>query len=424
MHVMLIGAGGREHALAWRLTQDAVVEKLTLAPGNPGMRALQGCEIETLDVAADDVANLVAWASVHYPDLVVVGPEAPLVEGIADRLEEIDIPCFGPSEAAARLEGSKTFMKEIAAEAGVPTAAHATFADEAAALDYLETIARPMVVKADGLAAGKGVVVAQTLDEAKSAVHDMFSGRYGAGGARVLLEERLDGEEASFFAISDGTRVLPLIGAQDHKRAFEGDEGPNTGGMGVYSPAPVFTEEMRERTMREIVEPTVAALADRGTPYVGVLYAGLMIGRDGPKLIEYNCRFGDPECQVMMRLLASDLAPVLKAAADGDLSGHGLEWSGEACALVVMAAKGYPDGYEKGLPIGGLEAAQAMEGVEVFHAGTAETDGRLVSAGGRVLNVTATAPSLTAAVARAYEAVDAIDFPGGFHRRDIGWRAL
>ncbi|MEL6365435.1 MAG: phosphoribosylamine--glycine ligase [Pseudomonadota bacterium] len=423
MHVMLIGAGGREHALAWKLAGEKGVDKITVAPGNPGMRAL-GPKIETLEVPAEDVANLVAWASVQYPDLVVVGPEAPICEGIADRLEEIDIACFAPSEEAAKIEASKRFMKEIAAEAGVPTAAYGAFDDKAAALEWLEARGEAMVVKADGLAAGKGVVVCETLEETRGAVEEMFAGRFGHAGERVVLEERLEGEEASFFAISDGERVLPMIGSQDHKRAFDGDEGPNTGGMGAYSPAPVFTDDVRRQTIERIIQPTADALAARGTPYRGVFYAGLMVGPDGPKLIEFNARFGDPECQVMMRLLKSDLAPVLMAAAEGDLSGRAFEWSEEACALVVMATKGYPEGYEKGSVIGGLDAAGALPGVEVFHAGTAERDGAILASGGRVLNVTATAPSLKEALASAYAGVDAIDWPEGFHRRDIGWRAL
>ena len=423
MHIFLIGAGGREHALAWKLASEDAVEKLTIAPGNPGMAAL-GPKVEILDTPAHDVANLVAWASVQYPDLVVVGPEAPLAEGIADRLEEIDIPCFGPSEEAARIEASKAFMKEIAAEAGVPTAASGAFDDLASALAYIEKIGRPLVVKADGLAAGKGVVVATSIEETIRATEEMFAGRFGEAGSRVVLEDILDGEEASFFAICDGERVLPMIGSQDHKRAFDGDEGPNTGGMGVYTPAPVFTDAVRQQTIDTIIQPTVDALAARGEPYRGVLYAGLMIGADGPKLIEFNARFGDPECQVMMRLLKSDLAPVLMAAAEGDLSGQSFTWSDEACALVVMAAKGYPEGYEKGSVIRGLDAAGALPGVEVFHAGTAERDGAIIASGGRVLNVTATAATLKDAVARAYAGVDAIDWPEGFHRRDIGWRAL
>ncbi len=423
MHIFLIGAGGREHALAWKLASEDAVEKLTIAPGNPGMAAL-GPKVEILDTPAHDVANLVAWASVQYPDLVVVGPEAPLAEGIADRLEEIDIPCFGPSEEAARIEASKAFMKEIAAEAGVPTAASGAFDDLACALAYIENVGRPLVVKADGLAAGKGVVVATSIEETIRATEEMFAGRFGEAGSRVVLEDILDGEEASFFAICDGERVLPMIGSQDHKRAFDGDEGPNTGGMGVYTPAPVFTDAVRQQTIDTIIQPTVDALAARGAPYRGVLYAGLMIGADGPKLIEFNARFGDPECQVMMRLLKSDLAPVLMAAAEGDLTGQSFAWSDEACALVVMAAKGYPDGYEKGSVIRGLDAAGALPGVEVFHAGTAEREGAIVASGGRVLNVTATAATLKDAVARAYAGVDAIDWPEGFHRRDIGWRAL
>lgn len=420
MKVLLIGGGGREHALGWKIAQSPVLSKLYLAPGSPGLKPFG----EALALAADDVAGIVEAAREKMIDLVVVGPETPLALGLADRLAAIGVPCFGPVAAAARLESSKAFMKEIAAEAGVPTAAYGRFAEAAAAKAFLRTQTPPYVVKADGLAAGKGVVIAQSLREADAAVDDLLGGRFGDASRVIVIEEFMTGEEASFFAISDGARALPLIAAQDHKRAFDGDEGPNTGGMGAYSPAPAFTDAVRAATLTTIIDPVVAAMARRGAPFRGVLFAGLMIGDHGPRLIEFNARFGDPECQVLMRRLKSDLLPVLHAAAAGDLSGHALDWSGDAAALVVLAAKGYPGPYEKGSRIAGVARAQALPGVVVFHAGTEEKNGALVASAGRVLNVTATGATIREAVARAYDGVAMIDWPGGFHRRDIGWRAL
>jgi phosphoribosylamine--glycine ligase len=355
---------------------------------------------------------------------VVVGPEAPLVAGVADALASAEVPVFGPTAAAARLEASKAFTKEVCDACGAPTAAWARFRDRDSALAHLRRVGAPVVVKADGLAAGKGVVVARTFAEAREAIEAMLGGAFGAAGAEVVIEECLSGEEASFFVLTDGERVLPLATAQDHKRAFDGDTGPNTGGMGAYSPAPVLTPEMQTRVLDEIIRPTIAEMARRGTPYRGVLYAGLMIGPEGPKLIEYNVRFGDPECQALMLRLRSDLVPALAAAAAGDLSDIVLDWSPDPAITVVMAARGYPGEYAKGEPIRGLEAAGEVEGVTVFHAGTCNGPGGIASAGGRVLNVSATGPTLAEARARAYAAIDRIDWPGGFCRHDIAWRAL
>jgi phosphoribosylamine--glycine ligase len=375
-------------------------------------------------LAVGDHAAVVAFCREHRIGLVVVGPEAPLVAGIVDDLTAAGIKAFGPSRAAAQLEGSKAFTKELCREFAIPTAAFARFKDPRAAKAYLRERGVPIVVKADGLAAGKGVVVATSLAEAEAAVDMMLGGGLGAAGAEVVIEEFLDGEEASFFALCDGTTAIPLGSAQDHKRAFDGDEGPNTGGMGAYSPAPVLTSALEARAMREIVEPTLAALRDRGTPYRGVLYAGLMITAEGPKLIEYNVRLGDPEAQVLLPRLRSDLAAALLAACDGVLSTFSLRWSDEAALTVVLAARGYPGAVERGTEIRGVEAAEALENVLVFNAGTAVEEGRLVAAGGRVLDVTALGATVAEAQARAYEAVSRIDWPGGFFRRDIGWRAV
>jgi phosphoribosylamine--glycine ligase len=418
--VLLVGGGGREHALGWKIAQSPLLTRLYLAPGNPG---LNRCG-EPIGIAADDLPGLVAAARERRVDLVVVGHEAPLAAGLADRLAAIGVPCFGPSAAAARLESSKAFMKEIAAAVGAPTAAFATFRDADAAKADLRRRRPPYVVKADGLAAGKGVVVAETLDEADSAVESMFAGALGPAGRDIVIEDFIDGEEASFFAISDGKAVVPLIAAQDHKRAFDGDKGPNTGGMGAYAPAPVFTDSIRARTMSEIVAPVIAEMDRRGTPYRGVLFVGLMIGESGPALIEFNVRFGDPECQAMMRLLKSDLLPLLHGAAVGALPTPPPDWAAGAAAVVVIAAKGYPGAYAKGSRIDGLEAAESCEGVVVFHAGTRRQSGTLLADGGRVLNVTAAGPSIRDAVERAYRGVERIDWPDGFYRRDIGWRAL
>jgi phosphoribosylamine--glycine ligase len=418
--VLLVGGGGREHALGWKIAQSPLLTHLYLAPGNPGLNRYG----DPLGIGADDIDAIVEAARSRTVDLVVVGPEAPLAAGLADRLEDAGIACFGPSAVAARLESSKGFMKEIAAAVGAPTAAFARFRDAAGAKAYLRIRAAPFVVKADGLAAGKGVIIAESIEAADDAVDEILGGALGEAGREIVIEDFLDGEEASFFVIADGKTALPLIAVQDHKRAFDGDKGPNTGGMGAYAPAPVFTDSVREQTMDRIIRPVIDEMARRGEPFRGVLFAGLMIGKDGPKLIEFNVRFGDPECQVMMRLLKSDLLPVLSAAAKGELKQSALEWSRDACALVVMATKGYPGAYAKGSEIRGVDNAQQCEGVVVFHAGVKEFDGKLVADGGRVLNVTACGHTIRDAVERAYQGVACIDWPEGFYRRDIGWRAL
>jgi phosphoribosylamine--glycine ligase len=420
MRVLLIGGGGREHALAWKMSQSAVCEALFIAPGNPGT-ARCGMNVA---VAVEDHDAVVRFCRAERIDFVVVGPEVPLVAGIVDDLAAAGITAFGPSRAAAQLEGSKAFTKELCAEFGIPTAAFARFTGEAAARAYVRERGAPIVVKADGLAAGKGVVVATTLAEAEDAVVMMFGGSLGAAGAEVVIEEFLEGEEASFFALCDGTRAIPFGTAQDHKRAYDGDKGPNTGGMGAYSPAPALTPEMEARVMREIVEPTLAGMRDRGTPFAGILYAGLMLTRQGPKLIEYNVRFGDPECQVLMPRLTSDILAVMRAACDKRLDQVSLAWAEDAALTVVLAARGYPGAPEKGSRIRGLEAAEATPDVLVFHAGTRETNEGVVADGGRVLNVTALGTTVADAQARAYAAVDRIDWPEGFCRRDIGGRAV
>ena len=420
MKVLLIGGGGREHALGWKIAQSPDLSKLYLAPGNPGLKPLG----EVLAISGEDIEGLVEAARSLKVDLVVVGPEAPLAAGLADRLAAKGIACFGPARDAARLETSKAFTKEICAAVGAPTAAYGRFAEARAAKAHLRTQAPPFVVKADGLAAGKGVVIAETASEADAAIDAMLGGSFGAAGAEIIIEEFMAGEEASFFVLTDGETMLPLIGARDHKRAFDGDKGPNTGGMGAYSPASVFTDDIERLTMSRIIEPVVCEMRARGAPYRGVLYAGLMIGPEGPRLVEFNARFGDPECQVLMRRLASDFLPALHATATGALEGKTLQWSNDAAALVVLAAKGYPGAYDKGSRIHGIDAANDLPGVVVFHAGTEERGGAIHAAGGRVLNVTATGRTISEAVARAYAGVDAIDWPEGYCRRDIGWRAL
>ncbi len=421
MKVLVIGSGGREHALAWALSASSLVDALFAAPGNAGIAG----EAQCVDMGADDIDAICAFAKSNAIDLVVIGPEGPLVAGLADRLEADGIAAFGPGAAAARLEGSKGFTKDICARYGIPTAAYGRFTETGPALDYLARVGAPIVVKADGLAAGKGVIMAETMAEAELAVADMLEGnRFGAAGAEVVIEEWLGGEEASFFALVDGVTALPLASAQDHKRVGDADTGPNTGGMGAYSPAPVVTEAMAGRIMDQVIEPTMRAMADSGCPYKGVLYAGLMIAEGNPKLLEYNVRFGDPECQVLAMRLRSDLLPALLAARDGQLKNFDLRWRDEAALTVVMAAKGYPGAYEKGTEIRGIEAADAIPGVKVFHAGTAAEGGKLLAVGGRVLNVTALAPTIAEAQVKAYEAVDAIDWADGFCRRDIGFRAV
>lgn len=420
MNILLIGSGGREHALAWAISASPLCDKLFIAPGNPG--TAECGENVVLDIV--DHRAVADFCKVMGVGLVVVGPEGPLVDGIVDDLEAAGIKTFGPSKAAAQLEGSKAFTKELCAEFGIPTAGFACFTDEAAAKAYVARTGAPLVIKADGLAAGKGVVMAETIEQANDALAMMFSGGLGAAGAEVVIEEWMIGEEASFFALCDGTHALPLASAQDHKRAFDGDTGPNTGGMGAYSPAPVMTTAMAEQVMAEIVRPTLAGMNQRGTPFKGVLFAGLMITADGPKLIEYNTRFGDPECEVLMPRLKSDIVPALLAARDGVLNAVDLRWSDDVALTVVMAAKGYPGTPEKGSVIKGIDKAAAAKDVLVFHAGTQAKDGDIVANGGRVLNVVALGRSVSEAQAKAYAAVDLIDWPGGFCRRDIGWQAV
>ena len=423
MRILVVGSGGREHALCWAIAASPLCTNLFCAPGNAGIAEIAQC----VDVGIDDIAGQVALAQREKIDFVVVGPEGPLVAGLADRLSEAGIKVFGPSAKAAQLEGSKGFTKDLCRRHNIPTAAYEDFTDTAKAEAYIRAQGAPIVVKADGLAAGKGVVVAETVQQAIDAMRDMLSGnRFGAAGASVVVEDFMEGEEASLFALCDGEHALALAGAQDHKRVFDGDKGPNTGGMGAYSPAPILDAAMVDRAMREIVLPTVHALAADGAPYKGVLYAGLMIGPQGPRLVEYNCRFGDPECQVLMMRLKSDIVPALMACADGGLRHFDLRWADDAALTVVMAANGYPDAYKKGSEIRNLAAAGKVEGVQIFHAGTKfGPDGKQVLAnGGRVLNVTAMAPTVEEARARAYRAVDLIDWPQGFCRRDIAWRAV
>ena len=420
VNLLLLGSGGREHALAWKLAQSPLTGRFFAAPGNPGIA--ERAECVALDIA--DHAAVVAFCEANAIDFVVVGPEAPLVAGIVDDLAAAGIAAFGPSKAAAQLEGSKAFTKALCDEANIPTARYRRFDDASAALAYVRAEGAPIVVKADGLAAGKGVTVAATVAEAEAAVADCFAGAHGAAGASVVIEECLIGEEASFFALTDGDAIVPLATAQDHKRAHDGDTGPNTGGMGAYSPAPAMTPALVERTLAEIIRPTVAAMKARGTPFRGILYAGLMLTAEGPKLIEYNVRFGDPETQALMLRLDSDLLPLLVASAKGGLAGMSAEWSDDAALTVVMAAQGYPGTYAKGTAIGGIAAADALPGVKVFQAGTARTDGRLIATGGRVLNVSARGATIAEAQARAYAGIAAIDWPDGFWRTDIGARAV
>ena len=418
--MLLIGSGGREHALAWKLAQSPLMSKLYAAPGNPGIA--EYAELSPLNPA--DHRAVIDFCRRHMIDLVVIGPEAPLVDGLADNLRAMGILAFGPNKVPAQLEGSKGFTKDLCARAGIPTARYARASDRLAAEAALEEFGFPAVIKADGLAAGKGVIIAASPDEAKSALDSMFDGGFGSAGEAVVIEEFLEGEEVSFFALVDGETVVPFGSAQDHKRVGDGDTGPNTGGMGAYSPASIFTPRLQTRVLEEIVRPTVNALAEVGTPYSGILYAGLMLTKEGPKLIEYNVRFGDPECQVLMMRLESDLLRLMTSAAKGELAEAAPpKFSKKAALTVVMAAKGYPGTPKKGGTIGRLEEAEAG-GAKVFQAGTAKEGGRLVADGGRVLNVTATGKNVLEAQRAAYAAVDAIDFSSGFCRRDIGWREV
>jgi len=420
MNILLLGSGGREHALAWKIAASPLTDQLICAPGNAGIA--RECELAALDIT--DHAAVIAFCKARKIDLVVVGPEGPLCAGIVDDLAAAGIKAFGPSKFAAQLEGSKGFTKDLCKANNIPTGAYERFTAAAPAKAYIRARGAPIVVKADGLAAGKGVVVAQSVAEAEAAIDMMFAGGLGEAGAEVVVEEFLAGEEASFFALCDGETAVPFASAQDHKRVFDGDEGPNTGGMGAYSPAPVMTAEMSARAMDEIVLPTVRAMKAMGSPYKGVLYAGLMITAEGPKLIEYNVRFGDPECQVLMLRLMSDLVPALLACCDGMLKNFDLRWYPDAALTVVMAAKGYPGNYTKGSVIEGLDAAAEIEGVEIFHAGTKAEGSRILANGGRVLNVSALGRTVGEAQTRAYQAVDRIKWTDGFCRRDIGFRAV
>jgi len=420
MNILILGSGGREHALAWKIAASPLCTKLFCVPGNAGIAQVAEC-------AAVDIADhqaVIAYARDKAIDFVMVGPEAPLCAGIVDDLEAAGLKAFGPGKWAARLEGSKGFTKDLCKANNIPTAAYQRFKNATDAKAYVRLKGAPIVVKDDGLAAGKGVVVAATLDEAEAAIDMMFGGDGGKRAWEIVIEDCLVGEEASFFALCDGDTAIPLASAQDHKRVGDGDTGPNTGGMGAYSPAPIMTAEMNARVMREIVEPTVRAMKAVGAPFKGVLFAGLMITKDGPQLIEYNVRFGDPETQVLMLRLMSDFLPALLAARDGQLKNISLRWNDDAALTVVMAAKGYPGDYAKGTLIEGLADAAQVEGVEIFHAGTKADGGRILANGGRVLNVSARARTVAEAQARAYAAVDRIRWPEGFCRRDIGWRAV
>jgi phosphoribosylamine--glycine ligase len=427
MNILLLGSGGREHALAWALAQSPSLTKLYAAPGNPGIAE----EAELVALEVTDHAAVTAFCASHDIDLVVIGPEAPLVDGLSDSLRAAGVPVFGPSKDAAQLEGSKGFTKDLCARAGIPTAGYVRTSSLEEARAALAEFQAPYVLKADGLAAGKGVVIAASLAEAEETLADMFGGGFGGAGAQVVIEEFMEGEEASFFALTDGTTIVPFGSAQDHKRVGDGDTGPNTGGMGAYSPAPVLTPELQARVMAEIVEPTVRTMREEGNPYQGVLFAGLMLTPEGPKLIEYNARFGDPECQVLMMRLRDDLANIMWLCATGrldELDEESPEFEASYALTVIMAANGYPGTPEKGgaIDISACDQTGAREArhLKIFHAGTALKDGALVANGGRVLAVTATGASVTEAQARAYAAVDAITFPTGFCRRDIGWREV
>ena len=420
MNILLLGSGGREHALAWKMTSSPLVRRLVCAPGNAGIA--RECEVVALDAA--DHGAVIAFCRAQKIDLVVVGPEAPLCAGIVDDLTAAGIKVFGPSRAAAQLEGSKGFTKDLCKANDIPTAAYERFTAAEAAKRYVRAQGAPIVVKADGLAAGKGVVVAKTLDEAEAAIAMMFDGAFGSAGTEVVIEEFLAGREISFFALCDGETAIPLASAQDHKRVFDHDEGPNTGGMGAYSPTPFVTPEVHEQIMSRIILPTVAGMKKRGTPFRGVLYAGVMLTEQGPKLFEYNVRFGDPECQVLMLRMMSDIVPAFLAACDGELRHFDLRWFPDPALTVVMAAKGYPGDYRKGTRIEGLDDAAKIEGVEIFHAGTVAKDGAILANGGRVLNVCAIGKTVREAQQRAYEAVDRIKWPDGFCRRDIAGQAV
>jgi len=422
MKILLVGSGGREHALAWRLANSEKCETLYCAPGNPGIAQVAEC----VPIPVDDIKALTAFAKDRKIDFVVVGPEGPLVDGLADQLQAAGIKVFGPNKAAAALEGSKGFTKDLCSKYNIPTAAYGRFTDVDSAAKFIRTMGTPIVVKADGLAAGKGVIIAQSVDEAVATVKDMLGGSFGAAGHEVVVEEYLDGEELSFFALCDGQNVMPFTSAQDHKRVGDGDVGPNTGGMGAYSPAHLMTHDLQQKIMERIILPTAKGMAKDGTPFQGILFAGIMVVKGEPYLIEYNVRFGDPECQPMLLRLQNDLLELLYACATGKLDSHPpLQWSPNTALAVVMAAKGYPGNYAKNGVIKGLDEADNMQGVKVFHAGTAKNaEGEIISTGGRVLGITASGLTVAEAQKLAYQGVDAIDWADGFCRRDIGWRAV
>ena len=421
MKILVIGGGGREHALVWKIAQSPLVTKLYCAPGNPGTAALA----ENLPIAVDQLDKLLAFAYENKIDLTVVGPEQPLSLGIVDLFEAHGLKVFGPSQKAAFIEGSKAFSKDLMQKYNVPTAAYGVFTDQSEAEAFINRIGAPIVVKADGLAAGKGVIIARTCEEAVAAVRDMLSGNsFGSAGSRVVIEEFLTGEEASFLVITDGKNIIPLASAQDHKAVFDGDLGPNTGGMGAYSPAPVVTQAIHEKAMQQVIRPTVDGMAAEGRPYRGVLYAGLMVKDGEVKTLEFNARFGDPECQPLLMRMKSDIVPVLLAVANGDLSKETIEWHDKAAVCVVMASEGYPGDYRKGAGISGLEQAAQLEDLYVFHAGTALKDGACVTSGGRVLGVTALGATVRDAIATAYQGVSRITWPGVQYRSDIGRKAL
>ncbi len=419
MNVLLIGSGGREHALAWKIAQSPLMKTLYCTPGNGGIEDVANC----VSLDTGDHNAVIDFCRDHEIDLVVVGPEGPLVDGLVDSLSTAKIPAFGPCKFAAQLEGSKGFTKDICAKYNIPPAAYGRSKDADDAKTYVRNQDIPIVIKADGLAAGKGVIIAQTLNEALEAVDYIFEGAFGEAGAEVVIEEFMVGEEASFFALSDGKDTVALATAQDHKAVGEGDTGPNTGGMGAYSPAPVMSNDMCDRVMQEIILPTTQAMTDMGHPYKGVFFAGLMITKTGPKLIEYNCRFGDPECQVLMMRLDSDIVPLLASIPEGTLAEQSIVWKPEAALTVVMAANGYPAQYNKGSEIRGLNAAERA-GVKIFHAGTKHEDGHVLASGGRVLNVTALGKNVTNAKDKAYEGLALVQWNDGFYRKDIGWRAV
>ncbi len=423
MNILLIGSGGREHALAWKLSRSPKCEKLFCAPGNAGIAQNATC----VSLNVEDHQAVLDFITDHQIDFVVIGPEAPLVDGLADTIRGAGTPCFGPSKLAAQLEGSKGFMKDLCAKYNIPTAAYGRFTDPAAAKKFVQQNGTPIVVKADGLAAGKGVLICENEADAFGAIDDMLSGnKFGEAGHEVVIEEFLDGEELSYFALSDGKIALPFSAAQDHKRAFDGDKGPNTGGMGAYSPPPLLTPALEEKILQQIITPTIAGMTTEGCPFAGVLYAGLMIKDGAPKLIEYNARFGDPECQVLMMRLNSDLVDILHAAATGKLGAfvNNINWHDMAALTVVMAANGYPNSYEKNTEIKNLEIAELAGDIKIFHAGTKMDGDKLVNSGGRVLNVTAIAQDIASAQEKAYESCSKIDWPDGFYRKDIGWRAV